>query len=275
MAEEKSKLSKKVIRKAYWDWMFFNLSVQNFERMEGPGIVRMLGQVKDDLYPNDKKAQQEMLQRHTIFFNTEPYLGCIVPGIVLGMEGEKADGGEVDEEFINSIKTALMGPFAGIGDSLLPGTLIPILLSIGMGLCKNGEIIGPLFYVIAFLGSMFPITWLLFSYGAKTGANAAQTVLESGIKDKVTNAAGIIGLVTVGAITASYANIKIGLVYAAGEMTVNVGEIIEGLFPKMPVLIMAFITYHLMVNKKWSVGKMMLLFLILSIVGYFTKILVL
>ena len=185
---EKKTLSKKAINKAYLDWMFWNLSVQNFERMEGPAIVKMLADVREELYPGDPQAQKEMLERHSIFFNTEPFLGSIVPGIVLGMEYEMAQGGEVQPEFINSIKTALMGPFAGIGDSLLPGTLCPILLSIALGLCQNGEILGPLFYILVFLGIMIPLTKFLFTYGVKTGANAAELVLAGGLKDKVTKA---------------------------------------------------------------------------------------
>ena len=109
---EKRLLSKKAVRRAYWDWMFWNLSLQNFERMQGPAIVKMLADVREDLYPGDVEAQKEMLTRHTVFFNTEPNLGAIVPGIVLGMEEEKAAGGDVAPEFINAIKTALMGPFA-------------------------------------------------------------------------------------------------------------------------------------------------------------------
>lgn len=188
--EIKSILSKKAVRRAYFDWIFFNLSIQNFERMEGPAIVKMLADVRDDLYPNDPDSQREMLERHQVFFNTEPFLGSIVPGIVLGMEKSKAEGNEeVSGEFINAIKTALMGPFAGIGDSLLPGTLIPILLSIALGMCKNGEVLGPVFYIVAFLGIMIPLTWFLFNYGVKMGANAAELVLSGGIKDVVTRAA--------------------------------------------------------------------------------------
>lgn len=271
--ENKQLLSKKAVRRAYWDWMFWNLSVQNFERMEGPGIVKMLADVREELYPNDVKAQQEMMQRHTIFFNTEPFLGCIVPGIVLGMEAEKAHGGDVSEEFINAIKTALMGPFAGIGDSLLPGTLCPILLSIAMGLSKNGEITGPLFYIFVFLGIMLPLTWFLFNYGCRAGANAAQMVLANGIKDKVTKAAEIIGLVVVGAVTASYAKVNIGFVYTSGQMKIDLNSIINSILPGLPVLVTAFLGYFLMVKKKWSVNRMMLFFLIVAIVGYVTTIL--
>ena len=272
MSEEKKTLSKKTIRKAYLDWMFWNLSVQNFERMEGPAIVKMLADVREELYPGDPEAQKEMLERHSIF-NTEPNLGSIVPGIVLGMEYEMAQGGDVQPEFINSIKTALMGPFAGIGDSLLPGTLCPILLSIALGLCGNGEIIGPLFYIIVFLGIMLPLTWFLFSYGVKAGANAAELVLTGGIKDKVTKAAETVGLIVVGAVTASYTKFNIGLVYTSGDLSIDIASILDSLLPGLSVLIISLIAYVLMVKKKWSVNKMMLLFLVIAVVGYFTTIL--
>lgn len=268
------KLSKAAIRRAYKDWMFYNLSVQNFERMQGPAIVKMMADVREDLYPGDTDAQQEMLERHEVFFNTEPYLGCIVPGIVLGMEAGKAEGNdEISSEFINSIKTALMGPFAGIGDSLLPGTLIPILLSIALGMSPNGEVTGPLFYIVAFLVIMIPLTWFLFSYGVKAGANAAEMVLAGGIKDKVTRAAEVIGLVVVGAVSAQYAHFNIGLVYTSGDLTINIATILNSIFPSLPVLLMAFLTYWLMVKKNWSAGKTMLLMLVIAIVGYFTTIL--
>lgn len=272
--EIKSILSKKAVRRAYFDWIFFNLSIQNFERMEGPAIVKMLADVRDDLYPNDPDSQREMLERHQVFFNTEPFLGSIVPGIVLGMEKSKAEGNEeVSGEFINAIKTALMGPFAGIGDSLLPGTLIPILLSIALGMCKNGEVLGPVFYIVAFLGIMIPLTWFLFNYGVKMGANAAELVLSGGIKDVVTRAAETIGLIVVGAVTASYAKFNIGLVYVSGDLEVNIAQVINSILPGLSVLLFALFTYWLMVKKNWSAGKTMLLFLGIAIVGYFTKIL--
>ena len=273
MVEEKKTLSKKAIRKAYLDWMFFNLSVQNFERMEGPAIVKMLADVREEIYPNDKEAQKEMLERHTIFFNTEPNLGSIVPGIVLGMEYEMAQGGDVQPEFINSIKTALMGPFAGIGDSLLPGTLCPILLSIALGMCENGEIIGPIFYIISFLAIMLPLTWFLFSYGVKTGANAAELVLSGGIKDKVTKAAETVGLIVIGAVTASYTHVNIGLVYTSGDLSIDIAAILDSLMPGLSVLLMSFLAYVLMVKRKWSINKMMAFFSIVAVLGYFTTIL--
>ncbi|WP_019239742.1 MULTISPECIES: PTS system mannose/fructose/sorbose family transporter subunit IID [Enorma] len=275
MAENatETKLSKKTIARAYWSWMFFNLSVQNFERMQGPAVVKMLGDVREDLYPGDPEAQKKMLARHANFFNTEPYLGSLVPGVILGMEASKAEGADVPDELIDSIKTALMGPFAGIGDSLLPGTIIPILLSIALGLSPNGELLGPIFYVVVFLAIMLPLTRFLFTYGARTGASAASALLESGIKDRIVSIAQTVGLVVVGAVTASYTQVNIGLVFTSGDLTIDIASIFSTLMPGLPVLLMAFLAYFLMVKKKWSANRMILFFLIVAIVGYFTTIL--
>ena len=67
------------------------------------------------------------MNTYTAFFNTEPQVGSIIVGITAGLEEAKANGNEdIDAEAINGIRAGLMGPLAGIGDSLVVGTLIPI-----------------------------------------------------------------------------------------------------------------------------------------------------
>ena len=56
-----------------------------------------------------------------------------------GLEEAKANGEDIDGEMINGIRAGLMGPVAGIGDSLLVGTLIPILLGVALGLSSGGS----------------------------------------------------------------------------------------------------------------------------------------
>ena len=148
-------LSKKDVRKCYVNWITFALGCQNMERMMAPAFVRMFGLVSEKLY-DSKEEQQKLLDRHTQFFNTEEAFGSIIPGVILGMEEKRAEGEEIPDELIQSTKTALMGPFAGMGDSLIGGTLRPILCSIAMGLsASTGSIAGPLFYCVA-LALSFP-----------------------------------------------------------------------------------------------------------------------
>lgn len=273
MSERKIVLTKKMIRKSYLNWMIWNLSLYQPETMQAPALVKMFGDIREDLYPQDLDKQKELMERHLPFFNTEPFLGAIIPGIVLGMETEKAAGMDIPEDLITAIKSALMGPFAGIGDALLPGTLVPILLSIALGLSVNGSLTGIFFYIFAFLGIMIPLTWFLFSKGCTLGAKAAEFVLSSNIKDDVIRAINIIGLCVVGAIACSYATITIGIVYQNGDYILNLNDVINGIWPKLPVLLAAFGTYFLMAKKNWSATKVIGLYLVIAILGYFTGIL--
>ena len=42
------------------------------------------------------------------------------------------------------IKTSLMGPFAGIGDSFFQGTIRIITFGIGLSFAQQGSILGPI-----------------------------------------------------------------------------------------------------------------------------------
>ena len=275
MSEKKQILSKEIIRKCYLNWMFFNLSLQQPEVMQAPALVRMFGDIREDLYPGDFEKQKELMERHFTFFNTEPFVGCLIPGIALGMEAQKASGEDVPDMLITSIKSALMGPFAGVGDALLPGTLIPILLAVGCGLSADGSVTGVLFYAVSFLAIMVPLTWYLFNLGVNTGAKAAELVLGNDLKDDIINALTTVGLVVVGCTACSYAKLNIGWKYIKDGVTlVDLGALINSIWPKLPVFLAAMGTYYLMAKKNWSTVKVILLYLVVAIVGYFTGILV-
>ena len=128
------KLSKKEIVLAFWRWTFFSHANYNYERLEATGVVHSFRHIIKKLYGDDPEQYKECLKRHMQFFNTEPHFGGVILGIVLAMEEERANGAPSTDEAINSVKTGLMGPFAGIGDTLWQGTLTPILLAFGISL---------------------------------------------------------------------------------------------------------------------------------------------
>ncbi len=266
-----TKLTNKMIKNAYINWMCFNLALYQPETMQAPALVRMFGLLREDLYPGDKEKQQELMARHLPFFNTEPFLGCIIPGIVLGMEAEKATGADVPDELITAIKSALMGPFAGIGDALLPGTFIPILLAIACGLTQDGSPVGAIFYMVVFLGVMIPVTWFLFKKGCELGANAAELILGNDLKDDIITALNTVGLIVVGCIACAYANVNIGFKFIRDDVVlVDLNALLNGVWPKLPVFVTAMLTYWLMAKKNWSAMKVIMLYLVVAIVGYFT-----
>lgn len=271
MSEKTTKLTNKMMFKSYVNWMMYNLALYQPETMQAPALVKMFGDIREDLYPGDEAKQQELMARHLPFFNTEPFLGCLIPGIALGMEAEKAAGNEVPDDLITAIKSALMGPFAGVGDALLPGTFIPILLAIGCGLSKDGSAMGAIFYIVVFLAVMIPLTWFLFKKGCELGASAAELILGNDLKDDLVNALNTVGLVVVGCVASQYAKFNIVWTYAEDGVTlVDLGALINGVWPKLPVYLLSLLTYWLMAKKNWSAVKCILLYLVIAIVGYFT-----
>lgn len=178
MAEEKKKqLSKKDVVKAFWRWTFFSHANYNYERLEATGLVFSFKHVIKKLYGDDPEAYKACIQRHMQFFNTEPHIGGVIPGIVLAMEEERANGAPITDEAINGVKTGLMGPFAGIGDTLWQGTLTPILLAFGVSIGSKGNLMGPLVYTLLMFGIMFPVAYICWMKGYSLGKEGIEKIL--------------------------------------------------------------------------------------------------
>ncbi|MDF9825739.1 mannose/fructose/N-acetylgalactosamine-specific phosphotransferase system component IID [Breznakia sp. PF5-3] len=269
-----AKLNKKDIRKCYRNWITFALGCQNMERMMAPAFVRMFGLVADKLYDNEEE-KIALLQRHTQFFNTEEAMGSIIPGIILGMEEKRAEGEAIPDDLIQSTKTALMGPFAGIGDSLFGGTLRPILCSIAMGLAAEGNVTGPLFYCLAWLGVIVPSTWLLFSRGYKLGMNGTDWIFAGGKKDAITRGANLIGLIVVGAISAQYVVAQSGWSYVSGDMEITFQGILDSIMPCLLPLALTLFAWYLLDKKNLKIGKVFLIFIVIAVVASLSELLVL
>ena len=270
---EKKLLSNKDLVNSYKYWMRYALSGQNMERMEGPGFAGMIARVADKLYPNNPEKQKDLVKRHTTFYNTQPMVGTIVNGIVLGMEEKKALGEEVPDELIQTTKTALMGPLAGIGDSLFIGTLIPILLSIGLGLVgEEGSVAGPIFYMVAWCSIMLVFSWSTFKYGYRLGTDAIKLISENGIKDKVIRFASIVGLVVTGCVTATYVKFGITWQFVSGELTKSVQSVLDGIFPGLLPLLLTLACYYAMDKKKVGLGKLFVIIFLIVLVGKFTGV---
>ena len=172
------KSDKKFVNKSFWA---YNWSIpMNFtrERMLGCSMVCMLARVADEIYPEDTAKQQELCRNHEVFFNTQQGLGAVIYGIVLGMEVERAHDDSITNELIQSIKQALAGPLAGLGDSLIQALITPILISIAIGLSTDGSILGPLFLFASYTVINGILCYSLFKAGYKTGIIGAETLVK-------------------------------------------------------------------------------------------------
>ena len=200
------KLSKSTLRKCWLRWMCGNLCSMSFQWLESLAFADSMAPAIKELYGGDKEKEAEALTRHCAFYNTEPQLGCIVNGIACGLEEEKANGADLDDEVINGIKLGLMGPIAGIGDAMVPGMYLPLLLSIGIGLADGGNVMGPIFYIVTFLATVLAGTYYLFMKGYQMGTKSVGLIVGEA-SQRVREAFNLLGAIVVGGVGASYVSI--------------------------------------------------------------------
>ena len=266
MAERK-KITKKTLAKSFHHWYYGHLTCFSQEHMQTFGYLTSMLPIVEELY-KDKAEQKEAMQTYTAFFNTEPQLGALVVGITAGLEEARANGDAVDGETINGMRAGLMGPIAGIGDSLVVGTLIPVLLGIALGLSKGGNPIGALFYILV---------WKVLSYGGMRfayfkGYELGDKAVEFLVGPKgqaLRKAISVIGGMVIGAVAATWVSVttSLELKNADGEAFLKLQEKIDGVYPGL--LTAGFITlcWWLMAKKKVSPNLVMLLLVVIALIG--------
>ncbi len=204
MSNEVKKVSKKALNKCFTNWLVFAHSCYNYERLQGTGFCYAMLPIIEELYKDDLEGKKVALQRHTAFFNTEVRLGSAIVGLTAAMEERIASGEtELADDALPSIKYGLMGPLAGIGDTFVQAILSPLLLSFGIGLAMEGNVLGPILYFTLFLVLLFIMGKFSFDLGYKKGDESVMKMIESGAIKKVILGAGIMGCTVMGALVAS------------------------------------------------------------------------
>lgn len=227
MTEKKVTLSKR----DRWDVMWHSQLLQgswNYERMQNGGWAYSMIPALRRLYPN-KEDMAAALQRHLVFFNTQPYLASPIIGVTLALEENKANGVEVNDEAIQGVKVGMMGPLAGVGDPVFWYTVRPILGALGASMAINGNILGPILFFILWNLIRIAFLWYTQELGYKAGA-AISSDLSGGLLKKVTRGAAMMGMFVLGALIERWVSINFTL--KVSEVPIQKGGYID--WTKLP-----------------------------------------
>ena len=262
------KLSKKTLNSSFWRWWYGNLTCFSHEHMQTFGYMWSMLPIIQELY-SSKEEQAEKLRTYYPFFNTEPQIGAIVVGITAGLEEARANGAEeIDDEMINGIRAGLMGPLAGIGDSLIVGTYIPILLGIALGLAEGGSVLGPLFYIVVWNITSKWLQKLVYDKGYELGGSAVELIV--GTKATALRESAIImGQVIVGAMGATWVNVssKVQIATNSEGEAVMLIQKLDSAYPKVLTLLFILFAWWLMAKKNVTPVKVLLLMVVIALVG--------
>jgi mannose/fructose/N-acetylgalactosamine-specific phosphotransferase system component IID len=270
MAKDKTNtehiLSKHDLNQIWYRWGFTHLSSMSYEKIQGPSWAFSYIPFAKKFYKDDPEGRRRLLVRHSMFYNTEPQTGQLINGIVASLEEQIAMGKPVSEEMPVNIKATLMGPLAGIGDSIIQGIIVPILLSIAMSLAKGGSVIGPLFYIVAY-GIIGPtISYIAFHSGYRLGVNAIDVIVGENSK-RITDAFNILGVMVVGALAANTIVLKTIAKIPMGGKTQSLQTVLDGIFPALFPLAAVLLSWWLVSSKQMSATKVILILTAIITVG--------
>ena len=114
-------LEKKQLKSLFWR-SFTTSHAWHYERQQHMAFEFAMIPVINKLY--DKEEDRiDAYKRHMEFYNCQTAMQPFICGVAAAMEEENANNEEFDTSSISAMKVALMGPLAGIGDSLIGGTL--------------------------------------------------------------------------------------------------------------------------------------------------------
>ena len=261
------KISQKTLTKSFHHWYYGNLTCFTQEHMQTFGYLASMLPIIEELY-DKKEDQARSMKTYTAFFNTEPQLGALVVGITAGLEEARANGSEeVTDETINGLRAGLMGPVAGIGDSLIVGTLIPVILGIAIGLSTGGSPIGAIFYTVVWnLLAYFGMKFAYFK-GYELGDRAVEFLV--GVQGQaIRKAVGIVGSMVVGAVAATWVSVKTSFTLGDPEEPYLIlQDKLDSVYPGLLTACFILFCWWLMAKKNLSPIKVMLLLVVIAFVG--------
>ena len=251
MEENKNKvITKKDLRRVFLRSLTIMCS-WNYERQMHMGFMYGMAPVLDKLYKNDETRKKEAYQRYMEFFNCTPQMTPFIMGLAASMEEQNANSeeGEFQTESISMIKTSLMGPFAGIGDSFFQGTLRIITFGIGLSFAQQGSVLGPILAVLLFAIPSLLVAYYATFLGYNSGNKYLAKLYQEGLMDRVMHFASIVGLAVVGGMVASMVNITTPLQFQTGGTQLVLQEMLDTIFPKLLPLVFTLGIYTLIQKK--------------------------
>ncbi|WP_270790972.1 MULTISPECIES: PTS system mannose/fructose/sorbose family transporter subunit IID [Enterococcus] len=271
LSEKREALTRKELIKLFWQYQLHYAYSINFENWHGDGYAFCMAPLFKKYY--DKDGQKDGMIRQLDFHNNEQTTASVVWGVMVGMEEQKALGENVDDEMIRTTKSALMGPVAGIGDSLIQATIVPLLTTIAITLTGDSNSpLGSILYMITTPIILWGYAYFLYNKGYTFGRDAVM-MLSGSMLDKIRSAIQVFGIIVIGALSASYVKLETVLKFSAGKGTepIVLQDILNNIFPNLLSLLLVVGCYFLVSKKNVSISKLIVLLMVgvvaLSLLG--------
>lgn len=244
------KITNKDLMKSWFGWWWANEVPHTFDRMLAPSFCFGLIPTLQKLY-KDHDELAKAFQRHLLFFNTQAtWGGGTLTGVTISLEEARAkamaNGEEaISEDMINNTKVGLMGPLAGIGDSIDSGTVQYIFIAIFLPFAQKGNFLGALLPFLLFSIATFTYGYYLTKMGYTLGRNAAKEIMTGGRMAGIIDGLGVMGLYMMGILAGQYIKVQSYIKFSINGKKFNIQEILDTIMPGMlPLLVVLGLYFY-------------------------------
>lgn len=199
------------------------------------------------------------------YCNTESTAGELMLGAMNAIEASKVDNAS---DISNALKVSLMGPLAGIGDSIFKVGGKVIFSAMAGYMAMEGSAVGLL---ICCLWSLVTIIskYYFFKVGYDKGTEFITDMADQ--LGLVTSTIGVLGLVVIGNCIPSTVKLTTKLVLQYGESAKPIQEILDSIFPYLLPCLLTYGLYKLLAVKGMTTVRVVWIVLaagiLLSILG--------
>lgn len=266
-----SREDKKMINSICWRSLNAHCSrVGGQARQMAIGFLWQIMPALNRYYKDQPEKKKEALYRHVQFCNVSNAIYPFLAGLVASMEKENSEVDDFDTSSIVAIKAALIGPLAGIGDSLLFSVVRVIAAGIGISFALQGSILGPILFFLIYNGCTMALRFSLGYVGFISGSSFITNMYQNGTLKILTKCAGILGLIMVGAMTASTVKFTTAIsIPIPGGEAVALQSSLDTLFLGLIPLLLTFGCKKLLdknVNINWIMVGIFVLSLMMAVV---------
>lgn len=237
----------------------------NYGNYQGLGYANMLYPALRKMYKDDDDALQAALKDNIEFYNSNMHFVPFVTSLHLVM----LENGTPNSE-IRNIKMALMGPLAGIGNSLSQFVLAPLLGTIGASLAYEGLLAGPILYLLGMNIILLIVKILCGLLGYNLGTSIIGKMTSE--IEKISNVASMIGVTVISGLAFSFVKITTPIQYAASvpgtdeQQIVALQSMLDAIAPNLLPCAFLGLVFYLIKVKKWTTIKLVIMTIVLGIV---------
>lgn len=238
------KITRKDLNKVFWRLQIFGLNLtMTMVNTQAIGFLNAMTPVLKRLYGDaDQETRARAMQRHLLYFLSQ----ITATGMILGISAAVEETTSEDEkEAVVAIKAGMMGPLAGIGDSVFKITIQAIAGSIGAAYAMQGSILGPVLMFLIYNGLNIGVKYYGIIAGYEKGMEFIQSGEQAKVMQRIINVSTMVGVMVLGALIAQYVKINIGTEIKMDETVISIQELLDGILPKLLPLLFTLGLYRL------------------------------